>query len=100
VHQNERCTPGVCPPLYLASQANDWMHGNSVSRTPDGNLLLSIRNQDWVVLIDYQDGKGSGQVMGLRRQVAPARSSSLSFPPTSPTYSKSPPSSGATWRSK
>ncbi|HTM50016.1 MAG TPA: aryl-sulfate sulfotransferase [Bryobacteraceae bacterium] len=61
--QNERCTPGVCPPLYLASQANDWMHGNSVSRTPDGNLLFSIRNQDWVVLIDYQDGKGSGQVI-------------------------------------
>ena len=58
----EQC-PGGCPPLYLATSANDWTHGNSVQQTPDGNLLLSLRHQDWVIKINYQNGAGSGDVI-------------------------------------
>ena len=50
-----------CPLLELVpagTQANDWMHANAVSTTSDGNLLLSIRDQDWVVKIDYAGGTG------------------------------------------
>ncbi len=27
--------------------AQDWLHGNSIQLTADGNFLLSIRHQDW-----------------------------------------------------
>ena len=60
----ERCrtSPG-CPPHDLSADANDWTHANSVGRTPDGNLLLSLRHQDWLIKIDYRDGAGSGDVL-------------------------------------
>ena len=52
----ETCTPcpeanlGKCCPITLAAQANDWLHGNSLTYdSTDGNLILSIRNQDWIV---------------------------------------------------
>jgi hypothetical protein len=57
------CSGGNCPPLYLAADANDWLHGNSVQETPDGNLLYSSRSQDWVIKIDYQNGGGTGDVI-------------------------------------
>ena len=42
----------------------DWTHSNAVVYSPDdGNLLLSMRNQSWVVKIDYEDGKGNGNVL-------------------------------------
>jgi arylsulfate sulfotransferase len=61
----ETCTPttGGCPPFYQAPQANDWLHGNSVQRTPDGNILYSARHQDWVIKIDYSDGHGNGDII-------------------------------------
>ncbi|MEO8432364.1 MAG: aryl-sulfate sulfotransferase [Acidobacteriota bacterium] len=59
----ETCTSGGCPPHYLSPTANDWTHGNSVQRTPDGNLLFSMRHQDWVIKIDYRDGAGDGDVL-------------------------------------
>jgi len=44
--------------------SNDWTHSNSLDYSPeDGHLILSVRNQDWVVKIDYADGKGSGDVI-------------------------------------
>jgi hypothetical protein len=52
-----------CPAFHLAPEANDWLHSNSVQLTPDGNLLLSIRHQDWVIKIDYSNGVGSGNVI-------------------------------------
>jgi arylsulfate sulfotransferase len=61
----ETCTapnPG-CAPWYLATTANDWLHGNALQLTPDGNILYSIRNQDWVIKIDYQLGAGSGDIL-------------------------------------
>ncbi len=55
---------GACPPLFLASTANDWLHTNSIDYIPsDGNLLVSIRHQDWIVKIDYANGTGSGNVI-------------------------------------
>jgi arylsulfate sulfotransferase len=61
----ETCTVTTagCPPFYLAPQANDWLHGNSVQLTPDGNLLYSSRHQDWVFKIDYNNGNGAGDVI-------------------------------------
>lgn len=54
--------PG-CPPLFLASEANDWTHSNSISYAPDGNLIVSMRHQDWVIKINYNDGAGDGSVV-------------------------------------
>jgi hypothetical protein len=52
-----------CGPLYLAATAHDWTHCNSLYLLPDGNLVLSIRHQDWVVKINYQDGAGDGGII-------------------------------------
>lgn len=55
--------PG-CPPVFLAPVANDWTHANSVHYTPgDGNLIVSVRHQDWVIKIDYRDGLGTGAIV-------------------------------------
>jgi arylsulfate sulfotransferase len=62
----ETCTyPATvaCSNFYLASTANDWLHGNSLQLTPDGNILYSVRHQDWVVKIDYRNGAGSGDIL-------------------------------------
>ena len=59
----DTCQAGGCPPSFLAPVPNDWLHGNSVSETPDGNLLYSARSQDWVIKIDYRNGQGSGDVI-------------------------------------
>jgi arylsulfate sulfotransferase len=61
----ETCTVTTagCPPFYLAPEANDWLHGNSVQLTPDGNLLYSSRHQDWLIKIDYNNGNGAGDVI-------------------------------------
>src|SRR5262249_43831573 len=53
-----------CPPLRLASSANDWLHSNSLYYDPrDGNLVVSVRNQDLAIQIAYQNGPGSGSVL-------------------------------------
>ncbi len=55
--------PG-CPPLFLADTANDWLHSNSLYYDPtDGNIMVSMRHQDWVVKIDYANGTGTGDVI-------------------------------------
>jgi arylsulfate sulfotransferase len=61
----EVCTVGMagCPPFHLAEQSNDWMHSNSLAYTPDGNLILSVRHQDWIVKVQYADGAGDGRVL-------------------------------------
>jgi len=62
----ETCTSGsgiACAPFYLAPVANDWLHGNSLQLTPDGNILYSARHQDWLIKIDYENGAGNGAVL-------------------------------------
>ena len=41
----------------------DWTHANALLYTSDGNLLVSIRHQNWIIKIDYENGKGSGDVL-------------------------------------
>lgn len=62
---NDKCTPTAsgCTPFYLASTANDWTHCNSVQETPDGQILLSSRHQDWLFKIDYNNGIGTGNIL-------------------------------------
>ncbi len=49
--------------LFNGSTAHDWTHGNSVSLTPDGNLVYSARHQDFAYKIAYQNGAGDGHVI-------------------------------------
>ena len=43
---------------------NDWLHANSISWSPeDGDLLVSLRAQDWVIKIDYSNGTGDGHIV-------------------------------------
>ncbi len=42
----------------------DWTHSNDMLYSADDhNLLLSIRHQNWIIKIDYDDGHGSGNVL-------------------------------------
>ena len=48
----------------LGEGAADWLHANSVAWSPaDGNLIVSLRSQDWVIKIDYANGSGDGHVI-------------------------------------
>jgi len=53
----------ACSNFYQASKANDWLHGNALQLTPDGNILYSARHQDWLIKIDYENGAGSGNIL-------------------------------------
>jgi arylsulfate sulfotransferase len=53
----------ACSAFYNGKSANDWLHGNSLDLTPDGDILYSIRHQDWVVKIDYRNGAGTGRIL-------------------------------------
>ena len=52
-----------CPEILLAPFAKDWTHTNSIALTAEGDILLSSRNQDWVLKIDYDHGRGSGALL-------------------------------------
>jgi hypothetical protein len=42
----------------------DWTHTNAIADSPDdGNFIVSIRHQHWVVKVDYRDGSGTGNVV-------------------------------------
>jgi arylsulfate sulfotransferase len=42
----------------------DWTHSNAVIYSPDdGDLILSVRNEDWVIKINYRDGTGDGSIL-------------------------------------
>ena len=42
----------------------DWTHTNAVIYSADdGNLIISIRHQNWLVKVDYENGKGSGDIL-------------------------------------
>lgn len=66
----ETCSAGAsdCPTrLFLSTSANDWTHANTLdyvaapsSENPDsGDFLVSMRDQDQVIRIKYENGKGS-----------------------------------------
>ena len=42
----------------------DWTHTNAaVYSKDDGNLLVSMRHQNWIVKVDYADGVGTGNIL-------------------------------------
>ena len=42
----------------------DWTHTNAVVYSPDdGNILVSMRHQNWVVKVKYADGAGDGSIL-------------------------------------
>jgi hypothetical protein len=42
----------------------DWTHTNAIAYSPDDhNILVSLRHQNWVVKVDYNDGAGTGNVL-------------------------------------
>jgi hypothetical protein len=63
--------PG-CPGQFFNRQPNgklytsalDWTHANSISfDTRDNNLLISLRHQSWVIKINFNNGKGNGDII-------------------------------------
>ncbi len=45
-------------------QFPDWTHTNAIVYTPDDhNILVSMRHQNWVVKVDYNDGAGTGNIL-------------------------------------
>ncbi len=42
----------------------DWTHANAVLYSKDdGNILISMRHENMVYKVDYEDGKGTGAVI-------------------------------------
>ena len=42
----------------------DWTHSNALLySSTDGDLIVSIRHQNWVLKIDYNNGAGSGDIV-------------------------------------
>ncbi|MPZ19833.1 MAG: hypothetical protein GEV06_18250 [Luteitalea sp.] len=62
---NENCLAAYGAACAASSPfAHDWLHSNSLAYAPaDGNLIISMRHQDWIVKVDYRDGMGSGDVI-------------------------------------
>jgi hypothetical protein len=65
---DEKCKEGPgddgCTAVFLAATANGWLHTNTIEHVPDtGDFILSMPEQDWLLKIDWKDGKGSGKVL-------------------------------------
>lgn len=42
----------------------DWTHTNAViNSSDDGNLIVSVRHQNWLVKVDYANGTGAGDII-------------------------------------
>ena len=42
----------------------DWTHSNALVYSPyDGNVLLSMRHQSWILKINYNNGAGDGSIV-------------------------------------
>ncbi len=58
--------PGYCSTLPALGTGSpiDWLHTNAISWSPsDDNLVLSLRHQDWIIKIAYENGRGDGHVI-------------------------------------
>jgi arylsulfate sulfotransferase len=52
------------PLTHAPFGTSDWTHANAIVYSPDdGNLILSMRNQDWIVKIHYDNGAGDGKIL-------------------------------------
>ena len=42
----------------------DWTHTNAIVYSPsDGDIIVSMRHQNWVVKVNYQNGQGDGSIV-------------------------------------
>lgn len=42
----------------------DWTHSNAIIYSKDdGNIILSIRHQNWIIKINYNNGQGDGSIL-------------------------------------
>jgi hypothetical protein len=65
---DEKCPAGPgadgCTPVFLSTTANGWLHSNALYYDKrSGDVLVSIPEQDWVIKVDYKDGKGTGKIL-------------------------------------
>ncbi|HUH63688.1 MAG TPA: aryl-sulfate sulfotransferase, partial [Terracidiphilus sp.] len=45
-------------------QFPDWTHSNAILYSPDDrNILVSLRHQNWIVKVKYDDGRGNGDIL-------------------------------------
>jgi hypothetical protein len=52
------------PLTHAPNGTTDWTHANALLYSPDdGNLILSMRNQNWIVKINYDNGAGDGRIL-------------------------------------
>lgn len=51
-------------PVLTADGVLDWTHSNALVYSPsDGNILISMRHQSWILKVDYNNGAGTGRVL-------------------------------------
>jgi arylsulfate sulfotransferase len=51
-------------PYGITNGVADWTHSNALVYTPDdGNIILSMRNQNWIIKINYENGAGDGSIL-------------------------------------
>jgi arylsulfate sulfotransferase len=51
-------------PYGIANGTADWTHSNALVYSPDdGDILLSMRNQNWIIKINYENGVGDGSIL-------------------------------------
>jgi arylsulfate sulfotransferase len=55
----------------------DWTHANSLVYTTDGNLLVSMRHQSWILKLDYANGTGTGDILWRLGEVLPGEDQSF-----------------------
>ena len=48
---------------HLQAFPPDWTHSNTIIYTADGNLLVSMRHQSWILKINYANGTGDGHIL-------------------------------------
>lgn len=42
----------------------DWTHTNAILYSPDdGNFMVSVRHQNWLIKVDYRNGNGTGDIL-------------------------------------
>ncbi len=66
--EDSKCREGAgaggCPSIFLAAQANGWTHSNALNYVAStGDFLVSMPEQNWVIKVDWKNGKGSGKVL-------------------------------------
>ena len=56
---------GGCTAIFLAAAgAKEWLHSNALNYIPStGDFLVSMPAQNWVVKVDWKNGKGRGNIL-------------------------------------